>query len=361
MTFKASFTSNLPELFDELGISLLLTTYQAGKVILISSDGTVMSQLLRDFDRPMGVALQDDMLALALRLNVIIFRNDKGLALTYPKRPQTYDALYFPVVLNKTDFIDTHDLAFTRHGLVAVNTAFSCLVKIDAVFSFQPIWRPSFITEITSEDRCHLNGMAIDELGEIRYVTAFGATDTAEGWRSNKLKGGIVIDVMTQKIVAEGIAMPHSPRLYRGKLYLLSSASEALLEINTITGEVKTLATVHGFIRGLSFIDNYAFIGISRLRKGHVFGDLSIANRSINAGVVIIDMMSGEQVGEIGYDDELREIYDVHVLLEKRNPNILNLPMSNQYRAMLTPQGAQWVLPESQAGAGGHLLKGVVT
>ncbi|MES9852608.1 MAG: TIGR03032 family protein [Candidatus Thiodiazotropha sp. L084R] len=348
MSFNASFSNGLPGLLDELNVSLLLTTYQAGKVILISSDGEAITQLLRDFDRPMGVALQGEMLALALRLNVAIFRNDRGLAERYPKKPHTYDALYFPIALNKTDFIDTHDLAFTRHGLAAVNTAYSCLVKIDAGFSFQPIWRPPFISELDAGDRCHLNGMAVDESGEIRYVTAFGTTDTREGWRTNKLQGGVVIDVVHNRIIAEGIGMPHSPRFYRGRLYLLSSARESLLEVDIATGSVHTLATVDGFIRGLSFKGDHAFIGVSKLRKSHTFGDLSIVNKHIKAGVVVINLKTGEKAGEIVYGDDLQEIYDVHVLDGKRRPNILNLHMSDQYRAMLTPQGAQWVTKENE-------------
>ncbi|MCU7934290.1 MAG: TIGR03032 family protein [Candidatus Thiodiazotropha sp. (ex Dulcina madagascariensis)] len=361
MQFKASFSSGLPRLLDELNISLILTTYQAGKVILISSDGAAITQLLRDFDRPMGVALQGDMLALALRLSVAIFRNDGGLAASYPKKPHTYDALYFPIALNKTDFIDTHDLSFTRHGLVAVNTAYSCLVKIDAGFSFQPVWRPAFISELDTSDRCHLNGMAVDDTGEIRYVTAFGATDSAEGWRTNKLQGGVVIDVHSNEVVAEGIGMPHSPRLYRGRLYLLSSATEALLEVDTANGRVETLATVNGFIRGLSFKGDYAFIGTSKLRKSHTFGDLSIANKKIRAGVTVINLKTREKAGEIIYEDDLQEIYDVHVLDGKRRPNILNLPMSDQYRAMLTPQGAQWIVPENKPSGRVKAQQGVLS
>jgi uncharacterized protein (TIGR03032 family) len=346
--FQASFSDELAKLLGEQNASLLLTTYQAGKVVLISSDGEVITQLLRDFDRPMGVALQGERLALALRMNVVIFRNDKGLAECYPKKPDTYDALYFPIALNKTDFIDTHDLAFTRHGLVAVNTAFSCLVKIDAGFSFQPIWRPPFISQLNADDRCHLNGMAVDDAGVIRYVTAFGATNTPEGWRTNKLKGGVVIDVQRNRIIAEGVGMPHSPRLYRGRLYLLSSAEESLLEIDLESGSVDRLARVNGFLRGLSFSGDYAFIGVSKLRKSHTFGDLAITNKRIKAGVVVIDLKTREQVGDIVYGNDLEEIYDVHVLAGKRRPNILNLPMSNQYRAMLTPQGARWVVSENE-------------
>jgi uncharacterized protein (TIGR03032 family) len=346
--YRASFNNGLARLLRQLNISLLLTTYQAGKVILISSDGEMLTQILRNFDRPMGVALQGEMLAIALRMNVAIFRNDKGLAADYPKKPHTYDALYFPIALNKTDFIDTHDLAFSRTGLVAVNTAYSCLVKIDAGFSFQPIWQPAFISELDAGDRCHLNGMAVDGKGDIRYVTAFGATDRREGWRTNKIQGGVLIDVNSNRIVAEGLGMPHSPRLYRGRLYLLSSAQESLLEVNTDNGEVSTLATMNGFIRGLSFKQDYAFIGVSKLRKSHTFGDLAMVNRPLKAGVVVINLKTRQQVGEIVYGDDLEEIYDVQVLDGKCRPNILNLPMSDRYRAMLTPQGAQWVVTENE-------------
>lgn len=348
MPFTAHHSPEVPPLLDYLNISLILSTYQSGKIILISSDGTQIRQLLRDFDRPMGIALHGDMLALALRMNVAVFRNDRTLARTYPKSTDTYDALYFPLALNKTDFIDTHDLFFTSQGLVAVNTAYSCLVKVDGTFSFQPVWRPSFINKFAPGDACHLNGMAVDEKGDIRYATAFGWTSEPEGWRTNKLNGGIVIDVRSGEIVAERLGMPHSPRLYRDALYLLSSASEELLKLDPATGSIQTIIKLDGFIRGLSFCGDYAFIGTSKLRKSHTFGDLPISGKKIRAGVFIVNLKTGEKAGEILYEDDLEEIYDVHVLPGMRRPNILNFPMSEQYRAMITPDGAQWILPDNE-------------
>jgi uncharacterized protein (TIGR03032 family) len=346
MKFQASYSPEVPRLLGKLDVSLILSTYQAGKVVVLSSNGERMTQLLRDFDRPMGIAIQDDMMALALRLNVTIFRNDADLAETYPPKPNTYDSLYFPLALNKTDFVDTHDIFFTRHGLVAVNTAYSCLVKIDATFSFQPVWRPWFISDFRDSDYCHLNGMAVDGAGDVRYVTAFGQTNSHEGWRVNKLHGGVVMDVQNNTVLVDGLAMPHSPRLYRGNLYVLSSATEELLRIDPVTGECESLIRLDGFIRGLSFIGDYAFIGTSKLRKSHAFGDLPIANKRLKAGVLIVNLKTKEKAGEILYDDDLREVYDVHALEGKRRPNILNLPMSEQYRAMITPQGARWITPE---------------
>ena len=334
MALDAGYSDNFPALLQELDVSLIMSTYQAGKLILLSSDGEQIIQLTRNFDRPMGIALQGDMMALALRMNVALFRNHGELARTYPKKPDCYDSLYFPLAINKTDFIDTHDLFFTNQGLVAVNTAFSCLVKIDSTFSFQPVWRPPFINDYSAVDYCHLNGMAVDEAGEIVYVTAFGQTATPEGWRANKLQGGFVMDTRTNDVVVDGLGMPHSPRMYRDQLYVLSSANEQLLRVNLEEGTTEIVAEVHGFIRGLSFVDNYAFIGISKLRKSHTFGDLHIAKRKIQSGVVAINLETGEKAGEVLYGDELSEIYDVHVLAGMRRPNVLNLPMSEQYRAL---------------------------
>ena len=195
------------------------------------------------------------------------------------------------------------------------------------------------------------DGMATDAKGDVRYVTAFGKTDSPEGWRSNKLQGGVLIDVTTNRIVAEGLGMPHSPRIHQGQLYLLSSATEELLRVDPVTGEIESIASLDGFIRGLSFKGDYAFIGTSKLRKSHTFGDLPIANKRISAGLYVVNLKTKQKVGEVLYQDDLREVYDVHVLDGLRRPNILNLPLSEQYRAMITPEGARWIEPKQKPAA----------
>ena len=49
-------TSNLPALFEHLQISLVVSTYQAGKVILVRNDGGVLNTHFRTFAKPMGIA-----------------------------------------------------------------------------------------------------------------------------------------------------------------------------------------------------------------------------------------------------------------------------------------------------------------
>lgn len=341
--FYCSYSGQALELMDKLNISLMLSTYQAGKVIILSSDGNRMYQLVRDFSRPMGIALKGPMMALAGALGVTVFRTDSHLAKTYPEKPDTYDAFYFPTTLFRTDYVDIHDIAFTNRGLVGVNTSFSCLSRLDGQYSFHPIWKPSFIQEYVPQDLCHLNGMAVDDEANIRYVTAFGKTASREGWRENKLTSGVLIDVNTDEILIDGLPMPHSPRIYRGEVYMLLSASEALVRVDLEKRDYQVVAKVDGFIRGLSFKDNYAFIGVSKLRKSHTFSDLAIADKEIKAGVVIVNIVTGETVGEIKYETSVDELYDVQVLDGFKKVNLLNYQQSLRHRALITPFGCGWV------------------
>lgn len=341
--FQCNYSGIALELLDKLNISLMLSTYQAGKVIILSSDGTHMHQLVRDFQRPMGIALKGEMMALAGALGVTVFRTDSSLAKTYPEKPDTYDAFYYPTIQFRTDYVDIHDIAFTNQGLVGVNTSFSCLSRLDGEYSFQPVWKPQFIDKFVPQDLCHLNGMAVDEEANIRYVTAFGETASKEGWRENKLTSGVLIDVQTNEILLKGLPMPHSPRIYKGELYLLLSATEELIRVDLKRQSYRTIAHIDGFIRGLSFKENYAFIGVSKLRKSHTFSDLDIADKEIKAGVVIVDIQTGEIVGEMKYENSVDELYDVHILDGFKRANIINYQQSLRHRALITPFGCGWV------------------
>ncbi|MCT4635853.1 MAG: TIGR03032 family protein [Rickettsiales bacterium] len=341
--FQCIYSGKTLQLLKELDISLILSTYQAGKVIILSSDGKNMYQLIREFARPMGIALKDDLLALAGALNVTVFKTDKKLAQTYPNKPKTYDAFYFPTTLFRTDYVDIHDIAFTDVGLVGVNTAFSCLCRLDGRYSFEPIWKPPFIKRYLPYDLCHLNGMAVDRDKKIRYVTAFGQTASKEGWRKNKMTSGILINTQTNEIVLEGLPMPHSPRIYKGEVYLLLSATEELVKVDIEKKTYQVIAKIDGFIRGLSFKDDIAFIGVSKLRNTHTFSDLEIADKEIKAGVVIVNIKTGEIVGEIKYDNNVEELYDVHILEGVKRANIINYQQSLNHRAMITPFGCSWV------------------
>src|SRR6476661_1775780 len=182
--FRFAQTDSFVALLRELGSSLLVSTYQANKLLAVRAAGAGLSTLVRTFDRPMGLAVDGPRFAVGTRGQVWVYRNAPDIAPRVDPAGQ-HDACYLPRTSHVTGDIGVHEIAWAAGELWAVNTRFSCLCTLHPDYSFVPRWRPPFITAMAAEDRCHLNGLAIVD-GQPRYVTALGATDTAGGWRADK-------------------------------------------------------------------------------------------------------------------------------------------------------------------------------
>ena len=55
--FRYTQTDSFAALLKQLGASLLITTYQANKLLVARAAGSGLSMLVRTFERPMGVAV----------------------------------------------------------------------------------------------------------------------------------------------------------------------------------------------------------------------------------------------------------------------------------------------------------------
>src|SRR3954469_23677727 len=227
-------TDSFVALLQQLGASLLVTTYQANKLLVARATRTGLSMLVRTFERPMGLAVDARRLAIGTRSQVWFLRNAPDIA-PHVEPAGQHDACFLPRSCHVTGDIGVHELAWAGEELWVVNTRFSCLCTLHPDYSFVPRWRPPFITALAAEDRCHLNGLAIVD-GRPRYVTALSETDTANGWRANKSQGGCLIDVPSGEIVARGLSMPHSPRWHDGRLWILESGTGRLVLVDIATG-----------------------------------------------------------------------------------------------------------------------------
>ena len=348
--FSCSFSPQIPELLQQLGCTIAISTYQAGKVVFISPkpDGENLVQLPRTFKKAMGIALEGPKMAVATLEEVLVLVNSPELARHYPNQPATYDALYMPRATYYTGQIDIHDLDYGNGELFAVNTSFSCIIKIDDNYSFSPIWKPPFISKMASEDRCHLNGMALLD-GKPRYVTAFSTGDTPQAWREVVTNGGVVMDIETNEFIARDVPMPHSPRLFDGQLYLLLSATGELVKMDISTGKYEVVCRIEGFVRGLARCGDYVFIGLSRLRKNSsTFAKLKIADVSNQAGIAVVHLPTGAFAGEIKYHMSVDEIYDVQVLPGLFRPGILNTDKPEFRMGLSTPEATYWSRPEKK-------------
>ena len=337
-----------------VGGSVAITTYQAGKVALVGWDGHQVTLLMRQFDKPLGLAAEGGRLALATRNDVLIFANAPLLAPDYLEhQPGRYDALFLPRVSYHTGDLNIHDVIFHQGQVIVVNTKFSCLARLSWEYTFEPVWKPPFISDIVPEDRCHLNGVAVGE-GSLKYATAHAATDTPGGWREHRLSGGVVIDIATGEVVLAGLSMPHSPRWYAGRLWVLNSGTGEFLVWSPGGGRAEVVCRLPGYLRGLCFVGPFALVGLSKIREKYLFGGLPIeqAFRSLICGVCVVDLRTGAVVGWFEFTSGCTELYDVQFLPGICRPMILNLEKAASREAFTLPQCSFWIRKAAAETAG---------
>ncbi|MCA9211946.1 MAG: TIGR03032 family protein [Planctomycetales bacterium] len=316
-------TDNLPRILDRFGCSVAVTTYQAGKLILLRSDGAGLNTHFRSFTQPMGLALSSSRLAIGTDMQIWEYHNVPAVN-DKVDTARTHDACFLPRLAHHTGNIQIHEMGWVDNELWFVNTLFSCLCTRSDEHSFVPCWRPPFVTAYAPEDRCHLNGMCVVN-GEVRYVTALGRSDTQGGWRDNKKSGGVLIDVPTGEIIASNLCMPHSPRYYGDRLWVLNSGEGGVGVVDRNSGCYDEIARLPGFTRGLCFHGRLAFIGLSQVRDSAVFSGIPVAElEERTCGVWVLNIDTGETVGFVRFEEAVREIFAVEMLPGYRFPDVIN-------------------------------------
>ena len=343
--FSCSYTANVPDLLLKLNCSLVISTYQAGKLIFLSPKNEEhLIQLPRTFNKPMGISFLEnsDKMILACKDEVILFADSPELAVCYPKKTDTYDALFMPRATYHSGPLDIHDLSWGEKGIYAVNTLFSCIVNIDHNYNFLPVWVPPFIKDLKSEDKCHLNGLVMLDQ-KPKYATAFNQGNSHQSWRDGVTTDGVLMDIESNEIIASNLKMPHSPRLFNNQLFLLFSATGEIVKIDPANGSCDVVTRLSGFVRGMAYYKDFLFVGLSKLRQNSsTFSKLEIAKKSLNAGIAIVHLPSGSLYGEIKYHASVDEIYDVQVLPDKIRPNILNTIQPEYKTGLSIPGSTFW-------------------
>ncbi len=307
----------------EQDVSLAFTTYQTGKLFLLGRhpEGR-LAVFERSFNRAMGLWADGQTLWLSTLYQLWRFEN----LLRPGELFQGHDRLYVPKSANTTGDLDIHDIAIDGDGRpLFVATAFGCIATLSERWSFTPLWRPSFLSKLAAEDRCHLNGLALAE-GRPRYATAVSTSDVVDGWRDRRLGGGVVLEIPGSRVLASGLSMPHSPRLYRGRLWLHNSGAGQFGSIDPGGGPFEPLAFCPGYLRGLTFVGDYAVVGLSRPRHDKTFGGLALQeelarrNAEDRCGLLIIDLRSGDVAHWLRVEGMVRELYDVAALPQVSRP-----------------------------------------
>jgi uncharacterized protein (TIGR03032 family) len=334
---RAGETADKPKLSHSAGflswltarrVGLALTTRAGGMLFLVgvTADGEI-ALVGRAFGRTYAVHAVGDSLFLATRFQIWRLENRlaEGVAIA------GYDRLFIPQAAYTTGEIRPSDIAVDGDGRVLfANPLFSCVAELRDVYNFVPVWRPPFVSALVAEDRCHLNGIAVVN-GRLRYATALAAENIPGGWRDRRAGSGVVMDVARQSIIVEGLSLPHSPRMYRGRLWLLESGTGYFGYVDTASRRFVRLTLCPGFLRGLAFVDRYAVVTVSRPRREAGFDALPIAstlakaNANPQCAVAVIDLENGDLVHWLRIDNVGGELGDVTVIEGARQPGALGL------------------------------------
>ena len=308
-------------------VSLAFTSYQTGQLFLVGvQQGGVLSVNQIGFTRAMGLWASEQRIYLAALAQVWRLEN---MLRPGERANQHFDRCYVPRNAQTTGDIDVHELAVQPNGrVIFVSTAYSCLAEFDQVHSFRPIWTPPFISKLAPEDRCHLNGLAMQD-GKPRYVTAVCRSDVVNGWRDRRAEGGVLIDLKDDRIVTEKLSMPHSPRLWNKELWVLDSGRKA-----------RDHAFLPGFLRGLAFHGGAAVVGLSLPRDKsfaglELDGNLKKKDADPWCGIQIIDLRTGDVLQWLRLEGLVRELFDVAVIPGVRCPMAIS-PQSQEFSSTVT-------------------------
>jgi len=360
--FSSTATDNFAKILKALNISLAVTSYQSARLILVLSDGETIDTNLKAFPRPMGIYADENHITLGTFNQVLEFKraddilesikngsldntgnfSTKVLEKDKEKMQELKeqrdeeiaevrkaDALYLPRASLTTGMINIHDIAWGDEGLWVVNSTFSCPSTLSPDNSFVARWKPKFISKLVPEDRCHLNGMAMLN-GKPKYVTTFNMEDSRDSWSEGRIDYGTLIDIDTDEILIEGMIMPHSPKVYKGEVYVCESGLGVVWRYNPITKEKAQVVKLQGFTRGLYFYGGVMFVGLSQVRASEIKtpSPISTMYDETYAGVWMINLEDNTEIGHIKFDGDVDQIYDIAIIPDSTMPELLNVNSS---------------------------------
>ncbi len=239
------------------------------------------------------------------------------------------DALYLPQLGSAVGGTQVADLALLDDGApVLASHRFSCLATLADGLSFRPLWLPRWVSALAPDERSPLSGVVVRD-GAPAFVTLLGCEDEAGAWRRNRAAGGAIVDVASDEVVANGLAMPFSPRWHEGRLWFTQAGTGELCVVDD-DDAVTPVIGLPTFLRGLAFVGPYAVVAGSGSRSLDLVDGLPIGDRLAAAGerpaqgLFVVDTRSGELVHRLAIEGTGREIPTVVALPGLRRPALMS-------------------------------------
>jgi uncharacterized protein (TIGR03032 family) len=142
--------------------------------------------------------------------------------------------------------------------------------------------------------------------------------------------------------------MPHSPRVYNGRIWVLNSGRGEFGYIDPQSQRFESVCFCTGYLRGLAFYKNYALVGLSKPRREATFSGLPLdellQEKDVEArcAIYVIDVNTGSIVHWLRFEGLIQELYDVVALPGVRRPMALGLK-TDEIRWVMSMAEPSWL------------------
>ncbi|KJY89645.1 TIGR03032 family protein [Pseudoalteromonas piscicida] len=337
LSFGIEYCERFPALLHAMRSTILVSSHNLDGLLIISSnDGCEIQLQVVRMPRVLGVAVNASQTKMAFAAYAQLLRYDRVMKPHEHPVLQSletkHDSFYYPVQTHVTGFLDTHDIAFggsnDGESIYLVNTRFNCIATIETGKQFKSVWRPPFISKLVAQDHCHLNGMAMKG-GKPEFVSYFSDLDSKLSWQSESSFTGGIMRISDEKVIANELSLPHSPKWHNDSLYFCESGTGSVWCWD-VRG-LKKVIEVNGFTRGLTLTGKLGFVGLSKIRGARDgskrFSDMPLLSNTdeLSSGIVAFDLRSGEEIATLNFSGVLDQIYDVTIIKGERFPKIFEM------------------------------------
>jgi uncharacterized protein (TIGR03032 family) len=200
-----------------------------------------------------------------------------------------------------TSNLGIRDMAVDGYGaLLMACGAYSIIGRASTSSSFEPVWKPPFVTKTVREDRCGLSGLALFD-SERHCATLWGKSDEANGWRQGFENEGCVMLLKDSSVFCDGLCLPLAPRWRNSELYLLNAGTAEFGKVDPATHRFIPICECPGYPTGLAFVGHWAVLSVCRRPpEGTSELDLPATKKfrakNINpfSGIILVDLLTGD-------------------------------------------------------------------
>ncbi len=312
--FEFTSTGRFWDVLEQLAVTIIVTREYEHLVLAVScSDGVPRVSYMR-VPHPSGLAFDTTagILHLASTRNPNQVYSLAPVTGTLERRDnEAADIAYRPLVPVATRYLPgcfyIHDLACIGSVLHANSVGQNAVVRIDGERGAAIAWWPKSVERDgvpdTGQNLIQLNSIAAGPTLDTSFFSASGAEPAAfpPGHLEYPVdRLGVVFAGATGEPMMRGLTRPHSARLHDGRVWVDNSGYGELAVAAEANG-YDVVARLPGWTRGLTFVDNIAFAGTSRVipRFRHYAPGLDVD--SSRCAVHAVDCAAGTLLGSLEF------------------------------------------------------------